>query len=189
MAEKKVIKKDDAIEKNCSSKTINKKLGVVKCKILRNKTTFTSHKNVNKKWILIDANNAVCGRLSSYIVHRLSGKHLASYTPNTDDGDKIIVINCDKIKFSGKKETQKLYRDHGERVGNVRIRTASEIRKGKRPTDLLRITVSRMLGRCKMNYKLVSKNLYLYAGNEHNQTAQSPVLIEFAKLNRKNVIE
>lgn len=177
-------------KKECVKKTTeNKKLGVVNCKITKNKTISTSHKNTNKKWILIDATNAVCGRLGAYIVHHLNGKHLASYTPNTDDGDNIVVINCDKIKFTGKKETQKLYRDHSDYVGNVRIRTAREVREGKRPTDLLRITVERMLGRCKMSYKLASKNLYLYSGAEHKQVAQSPVFVDFAKLNRKNVVE
>ena len=169
--------------------TINKKLGVVNCKITKNKTISTSHKNTHKRWILIDAKNAVCGRLGAYIVHHLTGKHLASYTPNTDDGDNIVVVNCDKIKFTGKKETQKLYRDHSQYVGNVRIRTAREVREGKRPTDLLRITVARMLGKCKMNYKLVAKNLHLYAGEEHKQTAQSPIVVDFAKLNKKNIVE
>ena len=171
-----------------NSENINKKLGVVRCKITNNKTPYVSHKNTNKQWILIDATNAVVGRLGAYIVNRLSGKHLAGYTPNTDDGDNIVVINCEKIKFSGKKETTKLYRDHSDYVGNVRIRTAREVREGKRPCDLLRITVERMLGRCKMSYRLVSKNLHLYAGSEHKQQAQNPILIDFAKLNVKNVI-
>jgi len=187
MAKKNLSKKE--VQKNLgSSKIANKKLGIVKCKITRNKTVSVSHKNLDKKWILIDATNAVCGRLSAYIVHRLTGKHLPSYTPNVNDGDNVIVVNCDKIKFSGQKETKKLFRDHSAYVGNVRIRTAKEILNGKRPTDLLRITVSRMLGRCKMNYRLVSKNLFLYSGSEHKQIAQTPTLIEFCKLNRKNVI-
>ena len=168
--------------------TQSKKLGIVKCKITDNKTNSTSYKNVKKKWILIDAENAVVGRLAAYLVHRLNGKHLATYTPNTDDGDKIVVVNCDKIRFTGSKELQKKYRDHSDYVGNVRVRTAKEVREGKKPCDLLRIAVSRMLGRCKMSYKLVSKNLYLYAGNEHQQTAQSPLVIKFNELNRKNVI-
>ena len=179
--------KNEAFVEN--KKNVNKKLGVVKCKITKNSTNFTSHKKTNKKWILIDASDAICGRLGAYIVHRLSGKHLSTYTPHADDGDKIVVINCDKIKFSGKKETQKLYRDHSDYVGNVRVRTAHEVRQGKRPTDLLRITVQRMLGRCKMNYKLVSKNLRLYAGVEYKHMAQSPITINFADLNRKNVVK
>ena len=186
MTKKNSSKKE--VQKSLSNKTINKKLGVVKCKITRNKTVSVSHKNLNKKWILIDATNAVCGRLGAYIVHRLTGKHLPYYTPNVNDGDNVIVVNCDKIKFSGQKETKKLFRDHSAYVGNVRVRTAKEILNGKRPTDLLRITVSRMLGRCRMNYKLVSKNLFLYSGPEHKQVAQTPTLIEFCKLNRKNVI-
>ena len=184
-----MVKKVEVKKIDNAKKTINKKLGVVKYKITQNKTISTSHKKTNKKWILIDATNAVCGRLGAYIVHRLSGKHLSTYTPNTDDGDNIVVVNCDKIKFSGNKEIQKLYRDHSNYVGNVRVRTAREVREGKRPTDLLRITVQRMLGRCKLNYKLLSKNLYLYAGTEHKQMAQSPMVVDFAKLNRKNVIE
>ena len=186
---KKIVTEKQSLKNINNSICDNKKLGVVNCKITRNKTIFTSHKNTNKKWILIDATNVVCGRLAAYIVNRLSGKHLSSYTPNTDDGDNVVVINCDKIKFSGNKETQKLYRDHSNYVGNIRIRTAKEVRCGKRPTDLLRIAVSRMLGRCKMNYKLVSKNLHLFAGENHKHQSQCPVLIEFAKLNKKNVIE
>lgn len=186
MAKKKVeFSESDSLRNG----NFSKKLGVVKCKITGNKTPATSHKKTNKQWILIDATNAVVGRLGAYIVHRLNGKHLASYTPNTDDGDNIVVINCDKIKFSGKKETTKLYRDHSDYVGNIRIRTAREVREGKRPCDLLRITVERMLGRCRMSYKLASKNLYLYAGAEHGQRAQNPTLIDFARLNVKNVIE
>lgn len=166
----------------------SKKLGVVKCKITSNKTSFTSHKDVKNNWLLIDAENAVVGRLAAYLVHHLSGKHLVSYTPNTNDGDKIVVVNCDKIRFTGNKEVQKKYRDHSSYVGNVRIRTAKEVREGKRPCELLRIAVSRMLGRCKMSYKLVSKNLYLYAGSEYKQVAQSPSVVKFGDLNKKNVI-
>ena len=166
----------------------SKKLGVVNCKITSNKTSFTSNKATKKKFIVIDATNVVCGRLSAFIVNRLKGKHLASYTPNADDGDKIVVVNCDKIKFTGNKEDDKLYRDHSDYVGNVRIRTAREVRNGKRPTDLLRITVKRMLGKCRMNYKLLSKSLYLYAGEAHKQEAQRPVVVDFAGLNRRNVL-
>lgn len=178
-------KRDDNLR---LKKTQSKKLGVVKCKITDNKTKFTSHKGVKKNWVLIDAENAVVGRLAAYLVHRLNGKHLSTYTPNTDDGDSIVVINCDKVKFSGNKELQKKYRDHSDYVGNVRVRTAKEVRDGKKPCDLLRIAVSRMLGRCKLSYKLVAKNLYLYAGSEHQQMAQNPSVIKFSELNGKNVI-
>lgn len=175
--------------KNVVKKTENKKLGIVRCKITNNKTLSTSHKDTKKRWILIDAENAVVGRLAAYIIHCLKGKNLSSYTPNTDDGDNVVVINCDKVKFTGNKEVQKLYRDHSEYVGNVRVRTAKEVREGKRPTDLLRTTISRMIGRCKMNYKLVSKNLYLYVGSEHKQVAQNPLIVKFSELNKKNVIK
>ena len=162
----KKVKKEESQAKIKTGVSVDKKLGVVKYKITKNKTLSTSHKKTNKKWIVIDATNAICGRLGAY-----------------------IVINCDKIKFSGKKEIQKLYRDHSNYVGNVRIRTAREVREGKRPTDLLRTTVARMLGRSRMNYKLVAKNLYLYTGSEHKQVAQRPEVVDFAKLNRKNVVE
>ncbi|GEM_PF-423553 len=188
-----MVAKVDKIEKRKENgklkATKSKKLGVVKCRITNNKTLFTSHKKTSKKWIVVDATNVVCGRLGAYIVNHLKGKHLASYTPNTDDGDKIVVVNCDKIKFTGNKEEQKLYRDHSDYVGNVRTRTAKEVREGKRPTDLLRTTVKRMLGRCRLNYKLLSKNLYLYAGEVHKQEQQKPVLVNFAGLNCKNVVK
>ena len=186
----KTMKKNDKKEKRLSSavKTENKKLGVVKCKITKNKTLSKSHKNVKKNWILIDAENAVLGRLSAFLVHRLNGKHLATYAPHTDDGDNIVVINCDKIKVSGNKETEKVYRSHSGFPGGMKEKTVREIREGKKPCDLLRITLSRMLGRCKLSCKLVSKNLYLYAGSEHKQNAQMPVAIKFSELNRKNII-
>ncbi len=174
--------------RNDKDTNVNKNIGVVKAKITRNVTISTSHKDVKKKWILIDAKDAVVGRLGAYIVHRLRGKHLSTYTPHTDDGDKIVVINCDKIKFTGKKENSKLYRDHSQYVGNVRVRTAHEVREGKRPCDLLRVTVERMIGRCRMSYKAVSKNLYLYAGADHGNVAQNPVVVDFASMNRKNIV-
>ena len=186
------VKKEKKVNKcqNCNkcNANVNKKMGVVKCKITRNQTQSTSHKGVKKNWILIDATDAVVGRLGAFLVNRLKGKHLASYTPNTDDGDSIVVINCDKVKFTGNKELQKKYYNHSDYVGGLRIRTAREVREGKRPTDLVRITVARMLGRSKLNYKLVSKNLYLYAGSEHKQQAQNPVVIKFGELNKKNVV-
>ena len=139
------VKKEKKVAKcECCKCNVNKKMGVVKCKITKNQTQSTSHKGVKKNWILIDATDAVVGRLGAFLVNRLKGKHLASYTPNTDDGDSIVVINCDKVK--------------------------------------------RMLGRSKLNYKLVSKNLYLYAGSEHKQQAQNPVVIKFGELNKKNVV-
>ena len=183
------VKKEKKVAKcECCKCNVNKKMGVVKCKITKNQTQATSHKGVKKNWILIDATDAVVGRLGAFLVNRLKGKHLASYTPNTDDGDSIVVINCDKVKFTGNKELQKKYYNHSEYVGNMRVRTAREVREGKRPTDLVRITVARMLGRSKLNYKLVSKNLYLYAGSEHKQQAQNPVVIKFGELNKKNVV-
>ena len=93
-------KKEKRVDSLRLKRTRSKKLGVVRCKITDNKTLSTSHKNVRKDWILIDAENAVVGRLAAYLVHRLNGKHLSTYTPNTDDGDKIVVVNCDKINFS-----------------------------------------------------------------------------------------
>lgn len=167
---------------------LNKKIGVIKCKITKNTTPSTSHKCAKKRWILIDAKNAIAGRLGAYIVHHLRGKHLCTYTPQTDDGDKVVVINCDKVRFTGNKENNKLYRDHSQYVGNVRVRTVREVREGKRPCDLLRTTVERMIGRCRMSYKAVSKNLYLYAGEKHNNEAQNPIFVDFASLNNKNVV-
>ena len=180
----KKLKEEKAVKKI----TENKQLGVVNCKITRNETNFTSHKNVNKKWIVVDATNVVVGRLGAFLVNRLKGKHLASYTPNTDDGDKIVVINCDKVKFTGNKETDKIYYRHSDYVGGLKKRTAREIRDGKRPCDIVRTTVKRMLGRSRLNYKLVSKNLFLYAGSEHNQKAQNPLVVDFGSFNKKNVV-
>ena len=89
----KTTKNSKAIDKKEVKTTKNKKMGVVKCKITKNKTASTSHKGVKKNWILVDATDVVVGRLAAFLVHRLNGKHLATYTPNTDDGENIIVIN------------------------------------------------------------------------------------------------
>ena len=159
----------------------------MKYKLTNNSTLSVSHKKVEKKWILIDASNLIVGRLSAFLVTILKGKNTAIYTPNIDGGYNVIVINCDKIAFTGEKDEKKLYHHHTGHPGGMKIRTAKEVRKSADPCDILRLSVKRMLGKGPMAYARLG-NLHLYVGPEHKNESQRPEVIDFASFNSKNKI-
>jgi len=141
---------------------------------------------VEKKWILIDANGLVVGRLASLIATRLKGKHKAIYTPHVDCGDNIIVINAEKVVLSGNKRTDKVYYRHTGYPGGIKETTPRRLLEGKFPERVLQKAVERMLKRGPLQRKLM-RNLKIYKGAEHPHEAQSPEALDVAKLNRKNV--
>lgn len=141
---------------------------------------------VDKKWVLIDANGLVVGRLASLIATRLKGKHKAIYTPHVDCGDNIIVINADKVVLSGNKYTDKVYYRHTGYAGGIKETTPRRLLEGKFPERVLQKAVERMLKRGPLQRKLM-RNLKIYKGAEHPHEAQSPEMLDVAKLNRKNV--
>jgi large subunit ribosomal protein L13 len=150
------------------------------------KTYVAKPGEVDKKWILIDANGLVVGRLAALIATRLKGKHKAIYTPHVDCGDNIIVINAEKVIFSGDKHTDKVYYWHTGHPGGIKQRTPRQILEGKFPERVVVKAVERMLSRGPLQRKLM-RNLKVYKGAEHPHAAQNPEPLDVAKLNRKNV--
>lgn len=142
---------------------------------------------VEKKWIVIDADGLVVGRLATLIATRLRGKHKPSFTPHVDCGDNVIVVNADKVVFTGKKYEDKVYYHHTGFPGGIKARTPRMILEGKFPERVVEKAVERMLRRGPLQRKLL-RNLKVYKGPEHPHAAQNPVALDVAKLNRKNSI-
>ena len=143
--------------------------------------------DVDKKWIVIDAENAVVGRLATFIAMRLRGKHRADYTPHVDCGDFVVVINADKVKFTGRKLDQKTYYWHTGHPGGIKERTAGKILGGRFPERILMKAVERMLPKESPLARAQLTHLRVYASAEHPHEAQSPETIAFADMNAKNV--
>ncbi|MFM2281599.1 MAG: hypothetical protein RLZZ444_3830 [Pseudomonadota bacterium] len=140
---------------------------------------------VEKKWILIDAEGLVVGRLASIIANRLRGKHKPTFTPHVDDGDNVIVINADKVLFTGKKYTDKKFYWHTGYPGGIKERTMRQTLEGRFPERVLEKAVERMVPRGPLGRRQM-KNLKVYAGSSHPHDAQQPVVLDVAKLNAKN---
>jgi large subunit ribosomal protein L13 len=141
---------------------------------------------IEKKWVLIDAEGLVVGRLASLIAMRLRGKHLAIFTPHVDCGDNIIVINAEKVVFTGNKRANKSYFWHTGYPGGIKERKARNILEGRFPNRIVEKAVERMLPRGPLGRQQLS-NLRVYGGSEHPHTAQQPVTLDVAALNSKNV--
>jgi large subunit ribosomal protein L13 len=149
------------------------------------KTTSTKPADVEKKWVVIDAQGLVVGRLASLIAMRLRGKHKASFTPHVDDGDNVIVINAEKVVLTGRKREQKMYYHHSGFIGGIKERSARFILEGRFPERIVEKAVERMLPRGPLGRQQLG-NLRVYKGAEHPHAAQAPVAVEIASLNRKN---
>ena len=149
-------------------------------------TTYSAKSSeIEKKWLLIDAEGLVVGRLAAFIATRLRGKHKPMYTPHLDCGDNIIVINADKVRLTGRKRENKTYYWHTGYPGGIKERKAHQVLDGAHPDRVLTKAVQRMLPRGPLGRKQLS-NLRIYAGTEHPHGAQSPEKIDFASMNRKN---
>ncbi|MCE1236639.1 MAG: 50S ribosomal protein L13 [Hyphomicrobiales bacterium] len=149
------------------------------------KTFSAKPAEVEKKWVLIDAQGLVVGRLASLIAMRLRGKHLPTFTPHVDLGDNVIVVNADKVVFTGNKYEDKVYYWHTGYPGGIKERTARKILEGRFPERVLEKAVQRMLPRGPLARKQMT-HLKIYAGATHPHEAQQPVALDVAALNRKN---
>ncbi|MGI9546799.1 MAG: 50S ribosomal protein L13 [Flavobacteriaceae bacterium] len=136
------------------------------------KTISANRKTVEKQWLLIDAEGQTLGRLASKVAVLLRGKHKPSFTPHVDCGDNVVVINAEKIHLSGNKWEDKIYERYTGYPGGQRSRTAGEL-LAKKPTSLVEKAVKGMLPKNKLGAVLF-RNLRVYAGTEHDQTAQKP---------------
>jgi len=149
-------------------------------------TSFIKKSEIKNNWILINAENAIVGRLAAYISKVLRGKNKNQYTPNMDAGDFVIVTNIDKIKFTGKKLNNKKYYRHTGHPGGIKTTTPSILFK-KKPEDILKLAVKRMLPSGPLAKKQLTK-LKIYKGNTHPHETQSPKIVDFSKINKKNSI-
>ncbi len=150
------------------------------------KTYSAKTGEIEKKWVLIDAKGLVVGRLAAIIATRLRGKHLPTFTPNQDMGDNVIVINADKVKFTGKKLDDKRFYWHTGYPGGIKDRTMREMLEGRFPERVVENAVRRMMPGGPLT-RAQLKNLRVYAGSEHPHEAQQPEVLDVAALNTKNV--
>ena len=149
------------------------------------KTYVAKPGEVDKKWLVIDANGLVVGRLAALIATRLKGKHKSIYTPHVDCGDNVIVVNADKVVFTGKKHEDKTYYHYTGFPGGIKEKSPRMILEGRFPERVVEKAVERMLARGPLQRQLM-RNLKVYKGAEHPHAAQNPEALDVAKLNRKN---
>ena len=156
-------------------------------KALMKTTKAVKPAEVEKKWLLIDADGLVVGRAATIIANILRGKHKPSFTPHVDCGDNVIVINADKIRFTGKKLDQKVYYRHTGYPGGIKGVTAGKVLEGRFPERILEKAVERMIPRGPLGRQQM-RNLRIFAGAEHTHAAQNPEPLDVAGMNRKNKV-
>jgi large subunit ribosomal protein L13 len=149
------------------------------------KTFSAKPAEVTKKWIVIDATGLVVGRLATLVAMRLRGKHLPIYTPHVDCGDNVIIINAEKVVFTGRKRDDKMYYHHTGFIGGIKERSAKSILEGRFPERVVEKAVERMIPRGPLG-RVQMGNLRVYAGAEHPHEAQQPETLDVGALNRKN---
>lgn len=149
------------------------------------KTYSAKPADVNKRWVLIDAEGLVLGRMASVIASRLRGKHLTTFTPHVDMGDNIIVINAEKVKLTGKKLTDKVFNWHTGHPGGIKGRTIGQLLSGAHPERVIEKAVERMITRGPLGRQQM-RNLRVYAGPAHPHEGQQPEVLDVASLNPKN---
>ncbi len=141
------------------------------------KTISANRDTVSKEWVIVDAKDQVLGRLASQIAAVVRGKHKTNFTPHVDCGDNVIVINADKVRFTGKKMTDKIYTRHTGYPGGQRFSTPRQMLE-KHPTRVLEHAVKGMLPRNRLGRRLFT-NLFIYAGDQHPHAAQQPKEMTF----------
>ncbi len=149
------------------------------------KTYSAKAAEIEKKWLLVDAEGVVLGRLASRIALILRGKHKVSFTPHMDCGDNVVVINAGKVRLTGKKLADKVYYRHTGYPGGIKSRTAGQILEGKHPERVVEKAVERMIPHGPLGRQQI-RNLRVYAGPEHPHAAQDPSPLDIAAWNPKN---
>lgn len=132
--------------------------------------------DIERKWYVVDAADKTLGRLASEVASVLRGKKKPIFTPSADTGDYVIVVNCDKIKVTGKKLDQKIYYKHSEYVGGFK-QTTLRTMMDKKPDQVMKLAVKGMLPKNALGRRMLKK-LFVYAGSEHNHQAQNPETLE-----------
>jgi len=151
-------------------------------------TPFIKKKEIKKDWYVINAQNAVVGRLAAFISKVLRGKNKSTYNPHMDNGDFVVVTNIDKIKFTGKKFINKKYYRHTGHPGGIKESSPLFLKEKNKTEDILKLAVKRMLPGGPLAKKQLTK-LKIYNGDIHPHDIQKPKVIEFDKLNKSNIIK
>ena len=151
--------------------------------------TFSLKKDqIKKNWVLIDATDAVLGRLAVIAANILRGKNKTIYTPNQDCGDNLIIINSDKVILTGKKSTNKIYYKHTGYPGGIKETNFIKMKKKNKSGDLIKLAIKRMIPSGPLGRKQMS-NCKIYSGSEHKHVAQNPKKLELGTLNNKNLLK
>ena len=149
--------------------------------------TFSIRKeDIKKKWILIDAEKAVLGRLAVISATILRGKNKPSYTPNQDCGDNLIIINADKVHLTGNKESDKIYYHHTGHPGGLKETNPMKMRLKNKSTEMVKLAIKRMIPRGPLGRQQLS-NCKVFSGSEHLHQAQNPEILDISKSNQKNM--
>ena len=151
-------------------------------------TPFIKKKEIKKDWYLINAENAAVGRLASFISKVLRGKNKSTFNPHIDNGDFVVVTNIDKIKFSGKKFKNKIYYKHTGHPGGIKQASPLSLMEKNKSNEILKLAVKRMLPGGPLAKKQLTK-LKIYTGDKHPHDVQNPKIIDFGKLNKKNIVK
>ena len=149
------------------------------------KTFSLKKEEINKNWILIDAKDAVLGRLAAYSANVLRGKNKANYTPNQDCGDNVIIINADYVHLTGKKAKDKIYYRHTGYPGGIKETNPEKMKSKNKSNEIIKLAIKRMIPSGPLGKKQLS-NCKIFSGDKHSHEAQNPIKIDFEKINNKN---
>lgn len=149
------------------------------------KTYTATPKDIEKKWILIDADGLVLGRLATIIATRLRGKHKTTFTPHMDCGDNVIVVNAEKVHLTGNKRQDKRYYHYSGHPGGIKETSPEKVLTGAHPERVITLAVERMIRRGPLARQLM-RNLRVYAGPSHPHEGQAPTVLDVGAMNRKN---
>ena len=151
-------------------------------------TPFIKKKDIKNDWYVINAQNAAVGRLAAFISKVLRGKNKPTYNPHIDNGDFVVVTNIDKIKFTGKKFTNKKYFRHTGHPGGIKETSPDKLKEKNKISEVLKLAVKRMLPGGPLAKKQLSK-LKIYSGEKHPHDVQKPKVIEFEKIHKLNIVK
>lgn len=156
-------------------------------KAISKQTRSTKPADVKKNWHIVDATDLVVGRMASIVANILRGKHKPSYTPHVDCGDHVIVINADKVKFTGNKTKNKTYYKHTGYPGGIKSVTAEKVLEGNFPERVVEKAVERMIPKGPLGFAQM-RALHVFAGTEHPYDGEKPEALDIASMNRKNKV-
>jgi large subunit ribosomal protein L13 len=149
------------------------------------KTYSATPADIERKWLVVDADGVVLGRMAAIVAARLRGKHKPYFTPHLDCGDHVVIINADKVRLTGNKRRDKVYYRHTGYPGGIKSATAGEILDGAHPERVVEKAIQRMIPKGPLGREVLGK-LRVYVGAEHPHEAQQPEILDVAAMNDKN---